>query len=155
MQMSSFTSSPCKASGSLWWCPSCLILHSCSTPFHWSHTWTQAIQLNSFNILHFSGTEVSFQLQECPSLSLKEMQQVLTISCPSGAFCQSAFSSKWSTRQMCFQLHLLHPLLLTSLFLPSVVFAHPIKTSSSQTPSVFFYLGTSLSPVAISFLQVR
>ena len=61
--MSSFISSPCKASGSHWWFPSCLILHSCCISFHRSHTCAEAIQPDSFNVLPFSGTEVPFQLQ--------------------------------------------------------------------------------------------
>lgn len=109
----------------------------------------------------FLGQKCPFSSKECPSLSLKEMR-VLSIFCPLGALLSVCLLQQVEyqtippvTARLCFQLHLLHPLLLTSLFHPSVVFAHLIKTSSSQTPSMFFCLGTSLSLVTISFLQVR
>lgn len=69
--MSSFISSPCKASGLQWWFPSGLILHSCCVSFHPSHTCTWTIQPDSFKVLPFSGTEVSFQLQRVSFIIIK------------------------------------------------------------------------------------
>lgn len=69
------------------------------------------------------------------------------VSLPSPA---SEYQMPPCTSQAVLSAHLLHPLLLASLFLPSVVFAHPIKTSSSQTPSMFFSIWVLLSALSLS-----
>lgn len=131
--MSSFISSPCNASSSHWWFPSHSAQLLCFFPLisqvhpdgflqHPALCWDRSV----------------LTAPECPSLSVKGTQWVLAIFCSTGAtllYLHLQWAKHQSANWPVISPSPSSPLVLT--LPPSVVFAHPIKSSPSRMPSMF------------------
>lgn len=139
--MSSFISSLCNASSSHWWFPSHSAQLLCFFPL--------ISQVHPDGFLQHGSSKgwipsalcwdrSVLTAPECPSLSVKGTQWVLAIFCSTGAtllYLLLQWAKHQSTNQPVISPSPSSPLVLT--LLPSVVFAHPIKSSPSQMPSMF------------------